>query len=89
MVELLKQPQFAPMTVGEQVIAIFVGSKDLLQDVPVNKVSEFTTRFLQWLAKEYPAYIDEINKTKAFSDVLADKVTAAAIQYKSLKSQGS
>jgi F-type H+-transporting ATPase subunit alpha len=89
MVELLKQPQFAPMTVGEQVIAIFIGCKDLLCDVPVNQVSEFATKFLQWLAKEYPAYIDEINKTATFSDILADKVTAAAIQYKSLKSQGS
>jgi F-type H+-transporting ATPase subunit alpha len=89
MVELLKQPQFAPMTVGEQVVTIFVGSKDVLRDVPVNKVSEFATRFLQWLMKEYPTYIDEINKTGTFSDDLADKVTAALTQYTSLKPQGS
>ena len=89
MVELLKQPQFAPMTVGEQVISIFTGSKDLLCDVPVNQVSEFATKFLKWLMKEYPAYIDEINKTGTFSDALADKVAAAAIQYKSLKPPGS
>ncbi len=89
MVELLKQPQFAPMTVGEQVISIFIGTKDLLCDIPVSQVSAFATRFLKWLKKEYPAYIDEINKTGTFSDALADKVAAAAIQYKSLNPQGS
>jgi len=89
MVELLKQPQFAPMTVGEQVVTIFTGSKDVLRDVPVNKVSDFATRFLQWLMKEYPAYVDEINKTGTFSDDLADKVTAALTQYTSLTSQRS
>jgi F-type H+/Na+-transporting ATPase subunit alpha len=89
MVELLKQPQFAPMTVGAQVITIFIGSKGLLGDVPVNQVSEFAGKFLQWLMKEYPAYIDEINKTGTFSDALADKVAAALTQYKSLKAQGS
>ena len=89
MVELLKQPQFAPMTVGEQVIAIFVGSKDLLSDVPVSQVSGFVAKFLKWLLKEYPAYVDEINKTGTFSDALADQVAAAMIQYKSLKPQGS
>ena len=89
MVELLKQPQFAPMTVGEQVVTIFTGSKDVLRDVPVNKVSDFATRFLQWLMKEYPAYIDEVNKTGTFGDDLADKVTAALTQYTSLTSQRS
>ena len=35
MVELLKQPQFSPMTVGHQVITILAGSSGLLDDIPV------------------------------------------------------
>jgi F-type H+-transporting ATPase subunit alpha len=85
MVELLKQPQFEPMTVGAQVITIFIGSKGLLGDVPVNEVSKFATEFLKWLMKEHPDYVDEINKTGTFSDDLADKVTAALTRYKSLR----
>lgn len=89
MVELLKQQQFMPMTVGEQVIAIFIGSADLVRDVPVSQVSEFAAKFLGWLLKEHPDYIEEINKTGTFTDAVAEKVTAAVVQYKSLKSQGS
>ena len=82
MVELLKQPQFAPMTVGEQVVTIYIGSVGLLDDIPVNAVGDFATKFLRHLAKEQPQYVDEINKTKAFSDELAEKIAAAIKQFK-------
>ena len=85
MVELLKQPQFSPMSVGEQVITIFIGSSGLLDDVPVKEVGEFVARFLRWLAKEHPEYIGEINSTKAFSTDLAEKIKQALSQYKRLK----
>ncbi len=85
MVELLKQPQFSPMTVGEQVITIFAGSGGLLDDVSVKDVNQFTTEFLQWLAREHREYIDEINNTSKFSDELAQKITEAMKQFKTLK----
>jgi F-type H+-transporting ATPase subunit alpha len=86
MVELLKQPQFSPMSVGEQVITIFIGSKGLLDDIPVNAVSEFATGFLRWLKKEQPDCIEQINTSKDFSDTVVEKVTAAVAQYKATKS---
>jgi len=82
MVELLKQPQFSPMSVGEQVVTIYIGSVGLLDDIPVNAVGDFATKFLRHLAKEQPQYVDEINKTKAFSDELAEKIAAAIKQFK-------
>ena len=85
MVELLKQPQFSPMSVGEQVMTIFMGSKGLLDDVPVNAVSEFAAVFLRWLKKEHPDCIEQINTSKVFSDDVAEKVTAAMTQYKTEK----
>lgn len=86
MVELLKQPQFCPMSVGEQVITIFAVLSGLLDDIPVKEVGELVTRFLRHLAKEHPEYISEINNTKIFSTELAEKVKQALSQYKRLKS---
>jgi len=82
MVELLKQPQFAPLSVGEQVITIYIGSAGLLDDVPVNAVSEFAAGFLQWLRQQRPACIDDINKTKAFSDAQVEAIASALKEYK-------
>jgi F-type H+-transporting ATPase subunit alpha len=82
MVELLKQPQFAPMPVGEQVITIFVGASGLLDDVPVNNVSKLVTEFLKWLSNKHPAYAGEITSTGKFSDELARRVTDAMNAFK-------
>jgi F-type H+/Na+-transporting ATPase subunit alpha len=82
MVELLKQPQFQPMPVGEQVITIFAGPSGLLDDVPVEAVTGFAADLLQWLRKTHPDYIEEINKTGKFSDELAEKVKSAISDYK-------
>jgi F-type H+-transporting ATPase subunit alpha len=87
MVELLKQPQFSPQTVGEQVITIFAGASGQLDDVPVNEVSQFMTLLLQHLMVQHREYIDEINKTGKFSDELAQKVTAAIKTYKETRQQ--
>jgi len=89
MVELLKQPQFAPMSVGEQVITIYIGSAGLLDDVPVNAVSEFAAGFLQWLRQQHPEYADQIHKTKKFPDDLAQNVAAALKQYKGQTRKGT
>lgn len=45
-VEILKQPQYSPVTVEKQVAIIYLGTKGLLKDVPVNKVNEFEELFL-------------------------------------------
>jgi F-type H+-transporting ATPase subunit alpha len=87
MVELLKQPQFAPMSVGEQVISIFLGGSGLLDDVPVNNVSKFAAEFLQWLSKEHPDYAGEITRSGKFSDELVKKATEAANTFKTIKKQ--
>ena len=85
MVELLKQPQFSPMSVGEQVITIFAGSSGLLDDVPVEAVGEFVNSFLRWLTREHNEYISEINTTNKLSDELIAKLSGEIKSYKSLR----
>jgi len=82
MVELLKQPQFSPMSVGQEVVTIFAGSSGLLDDIPVNAVSGFATGLLKWLSEQHPQYIDQINTTGKLSDELAANITDATKQYK-------
>lgn len=84
MVELLKQPQFSPVTVGEQVITIFAGSSGLLDDIPVKAINKFACSFLQWLSKEHGEYLREIDQTLKLTDELADKLTDAIKTFKTL-----
>jgi F-type H+/Na+-transporting ATPase subunit alpha len=50
LVELLKQPQFKPMTVADQVAAIYAATKGYMDDVPVNRIAEFQDAFLAYFA---------------------------------------
>ncbi|MBL0190225.1 MAG: F0F1 ATP synthase subunit alpha [Saprospiraceae bacterium] len=53
-VEILKQPQFAPMTVEKQVAIIYLGTNGLLKDIAVSKVKAFEESFLLELEKAHP-----------------------------------
>lgn len=82
MVELLKQPQFSPMSVGEQVVTILAGSSGLLDEIAVASVSAFVTDMLHWLNERHPDFVDEINKTGELSDELAAKITERIREFK-------
>jgi F-type H+-transporting ATPase subunit alpha len=84
MVELLKQPQFTPLSVGEQVVTILAGSSGVLDDIPVEAVSSFATDMLRWLDDRYPDLVAEINKTGKLSDELVSKLTDRANEYKAV-----
>ncbi len=84
MVELLKQPQFSPMSVGDQVITIFAGTSGVLDDIPINAVAKFVTDFLKWLSGEHPEYSGEITKTGKLSDAIATLVTESLKTFKNL-----
>ncbi len=84
MVELLKQPQFSPLSVGEEVVTILAGSAGLLDDIPVEGVTGFATEMLRWLNDKYPELVAEINKTGKLSDELAAKITDRVNEYKTI-----
>ena len=84
MVELLKQPQFTPLSVGEQVVTILAGSSGVLDDIPVEAVSSFATDMLRWLDDRYPDLVAEIDKTGKLSDELVSMLTDRANEYKAV-----
>jgi F-type H+-transporting ATPase subunit alpha len=76
--ELLKQPQFSPLKVEEQVAVIFAGVNGYLDRLPVNKVSEFERGFLALLRTEHKAVLDEIREKRELTDSTRNGLKAAA-----------
>lgn len=84
-VEMLKQPQYSPVSVEKQVAMIYLGTKGLLKDVPVEKVREFEGVFLTALEKEAPEALATFKSGKLTDEATSavEKVAASiASQYK-------
>ncbi len=84
-VEILKQPQYSPVTVEKQVAIIYLGTKGLLKDVPVNKVKEFEELFLSTLATRSPETLKTFQSGKLADEavkVVVDLAAELTAQYK-------
>jgi F-type H+-transporting ATPase subunit alpha len=66
--ELLKQPQFKPMPVEEQVVSIFAGVNGFLDTVPVNQVVRFESSLLAHFRNDHAQVLGKIRDTKALDD---------------------
>jgi F-type H+-transporting ATPase subunit alpha len=65
--ELLKQPQYKPFAVEEQVAVIYAGTRGYLDPFPTNKVQAFQEALLSKLRSSYPQFLDGIRKEKALT----------------------
>ena len=72
MVELLKQGQYAPLSVDRQVAIIFAGTQGLLDDVPVEEIRNFEEFLYPFLARQYAALMPEIANKKELTDEMRD-----------------
>jgi F-type H+/Na+-transporting ATPase subunit alpha len=70
-VEILKQGQFSPVSVEKQVAIIYVGTKGLMRQVPVNKVRQFEQEYTQQLELRHPEVLAALKAGK-----LDDEVTS-------------
>jgi F-type H+-transporting ATPase subunit alpha len=69
-VEILKQPQYSPVSVEKQVAIIYLGTQGLLRNVPVNKVREFEDIYLTTLERTESATLESIRKGNLSDDVI-------------------
>ena len=74
-VEILKQAQNDPFTVEDQVAIIFAGSKNLLRDVPVEKVKEFERDFIEFMNAKHRGVLDTLKAGK-LTDEVTETLTA-------------
>jgi F-type H+-transporting ATPase subunit alpha len=73
LVELLKQPQYDPFPVEEQVVSIWAGSNGYLDDVPLEDIARFERDFLDNLRRSHEGILASIRETKTLSE---DTITA-------------
>jgi F-type H+-transporting ATPase subunit alpha len=76
-VEILKQGQFSPLRVEQQIAIIYVGTKGLLREVPVNKVREFEADFLSILEAKHKNVLNDLKAGK-YSDEITNVLDAEA-----------
>jgi len=82
LVELLKQPQFSPVAVEDQVIAIFAGTKGYIDDVPVAEVRRFESELLEYIHSREPGITKEIVETGKLGEDTASKLSSAIEDFK-------
>jgi F-type H+-transporting ATPase subunit alpha len=77
-VEILKQGQYAPVSVEKQVAIIYLGSKGLLRKVPVEKIREFESEFLDYMDAKHRDVLDTLKAGKLTPEVteVLEKVAA-------------
>ncbi len=76
-VEILKQAENDPFTVEDQIAIIYAGSKNLLRDVPVNKVKEFERDYLEFLNAKHRDTLDTLKSGKLTDEVIDTLTTVA------------
>jgi F-type H+/Na+-transporting ATPase subunit alpha len=75
--ELLKQRQFSPMPVEEQVVSIYAGTNGFLDAIPTNRVNDYEEQMLSYMRHEHGETLKTIRETGKFEDDVRDKVKAA------------
>jgi F-type H+-transporting ATPase subunit alpha len=85
MVELLKQPQYTPFPVQEQVVSLWAGTTGELDEVPVEDVRRFEAEFLDYLRREHSGLLQSIAETGLLDDdttaALEDAISAFKQQF--------
>jgi F-type H+-transporting ATPase subunit alpha len=84
-VQILKQPQYAPMTVEKQVAIIYCGTMGLLKDVPTNKVKNFESEFLEFMDLKHRDVLDKLRDGILNNDItqtLEKVATELAMKYR-------
>src|SRR5437868_13438707 len=77
--ELMKQPQYSPLSVSEEALTLFSVNKGYYDDVPVEKALAFEAGLRQFIKSKYAALIDKLEQTKDI-DAEGEKAWSAAIE---------
>jgi F-type H+-transporting ATPase subunit alpha len=79
--EVLKQPQYHPLPVEEQVAIIYLVNNGILDTVPVERIAEFERDYLDYLRTSHPQVLESIRDSRALNDESTKTLTTAAREY--------
>lgn len=80
--ELMKQKQYAPMTVAEMGIVLFAANEGYLEDVEVEKVLDFEAALLSYMNAEHTDFMAQVNERGEYTDEVVDAMTKALDSFK-------
>ena len=80
--ELMKQHQYAPMSIAEQAAVIYASNEGYLADIPVNKVGAFEAGLLRYLRDQHGDFMADIDNTANFNDDIANQFKTAIESFK-------
>lgn len=83
MTEVLKQPQFTPVPVGQQTVIIWAGTNGYLDDLPISSIGRFEREYLEFMTKKEAKILAEIDKEKQLSPALSEKIKKITEEFKS------
>jgi F-type H+-transporting ATPase subunit alpha len=83
-VEILKQPEFNPMPLEKQVMILFAVNHGFLDDIPVEKLSDFEAGFHQFMEKSHPEIGKTVAQKRELSGETESSLSAAILEYKEL-----
>ena len=89
MVELLKQGQYKPMPVADQVLSIFAGVNGFLDDVAIKKIREFEDDLLRYVAQHHPEIKKTLTTKPKIDDTLAAELKQIIVTFKQKMSYGA
>ncbi|OGR36197.1 MAG: F0F1 ATP synthase subunit alpha [Desulfovibrionales bacterium GWA2_65_9] len=82
LVELLKQPQYQPMPVQEQVISLYAGTRGYMDEVPLDAVRKFETEMLEFMRNSKADILKDILEKKALDADIEGRLKAAIDEFK-------
>lgn len=82
LVEILKQPQYAPMRVGLQVVSVFAGTQGFLDNLQVEAIRPFEAALHQFMVDERAELVDRLEKAAKFDETLSGDLKKAIADFK-------
>ncbi|WP_376694422.1 F0F1 ATP synthase subunit alpha [Wenzhouxiangella sp. EGI_FJ10409] len=80
--ELMKQPQYTPLSVAEMAVSLFAGNEGYLDDLPLNKVSDFEAALRDYMNSSHEELMGKINDKGDWNDELKDELKKACDEFK-------
>jgi F-type H+/Na+-transporting ATPase subunit alpha len=81
LVELLKQPQYQPMSAEREVMSLYSGTRGYLDTIPVEKVGEYEKQMLAFVERKYPEIFTELKEKNHIGDALDEKMGSALKEF--------
>ncbi len=82
MVELLKQAQYKPLNVYQQIVSIYAATRGHMDDVPVNRVSDFETKLLDFMRDRKSDLMNKLEETKDLTEEVETGIKSAIAEFK-------